>query len=291
MGGKQLSDSSLTRWRRRGMSGTGVSDVLANSASETRLLNAVSSNSFQGSQWGKQVKDIQKNLRAKGRQPLHKAKSAVSQETIKKCKGQPPFCVAHYCTCLDGEPMCVEELTLPDAKFRCAELQQDGCVGFVMIGKPSSWRRREVRFMSKWEPRQDASCNAYELPSGKPARLAIRRELSNRAAIGASERALSSAKDAAVSRPLHAKGVSMSSMSRLAEANKVVEEKRKDLRAAERELMKQLRAKEADNNTRNAVQDLRNAVEEAELASQKVYHEQVCVPFSTRPDRGSSPRD
>jgi len=72
----------------------------------------------------------------------------------------------HWEAVLVGEPMHVESLSLVEAKAKCANLQEAGCVGFTMKGKPSSWRRRDVAFMGHWEIEHRADCRTYRISQG-----------------------------------------------------------------------------------------------------------------------------
>jgi len=247
------------------------------SNSDSRLLSSVQSPSFLGSEWGRKVSEIDECIKSHGRQKSHNL-------SYKK----EPVMEMYADEALVGEPMLVTDLTLSDAKVMCENLRKDGCVGFMVNGRPSSWRIMKVFFMSKLEFEKKTRWFTFmfpaaRLPNGQyenKTLSAIRGELADKLALRTMEKARG---DIDVS-GLRDEGRAGSMMARLGEAQRHVEAQRRELRGAERARLKELRAakEKASPPATVDLDGLRAALQDAERACQVVF-QQVCDDKGGRP--------
>lgn len=245
--------------------------TLSASASDSRLNSSIKSKSYLNSDWRKMVKDLECGLKGRGRQQPHKM----------RYNKERTFSI-HEDVALAGDPMLEKHLTLVDAKELCWQLRDEGCVGFSISGKPSSWRIMKIHFFSRWKTEKRARWYSYGIVEGRQNKLIskIRSELNDRIALMSMEKAVPKQDDIDVKR-LRVEGRADSSMSRLSQAMGEVETKRQELRSAEKERLEALRARRKtasvspDQPPPVDLDDLRTALQDAERACQVVY-QQVC---------------
>lgn len=252
-------------------------EALNCSASDSQLLSSIKKQSFVKSPWGRQVKKLDESLSALGRQNPKKVKHRGSGGFQK-----PVDFKMYSWQALQGDVMHREHLTLADAKKLCGELREKGCVGFMVDGRPSSWRLMEFYFMSKVETEPRDRWYSFVFDDAKENKLIrkIRGEMVDHLALQAMEKEVARPKLTDLSHVIE-QGRADSSMQQLGQAMRQVETQRKKLQSAQRKRTEQLRtARKSPATSSPAIPSVdlsscQAAVQEAERACQTVYEQKV----------------
>lgn len=214
---------------------------------------------------------MQQNLSSLGRQNPKKVKHRTSGGFQKQADFE-----MYSWEALLGDPICKANMTLEEAKAECRELRGQGCVGFMVYGKPSSWRKMDVHFMRKGETQKRERCYTFRFADeSHENRLLskIRRESIECSKLRALEDKSKRGKDQDVSHVVE-RGRSESAMHRLGQAVREADAQRQALLRAQRNRIEDLTTGKASASTAE-LDSCRSAVQRADRACQEVYQLQI----------------
>jgi len=267
-------------------------EAVDTSVCDSQLMSGIQSRTFLRSPWGRQVTQLGQSLSTHGRQNPKKVKHRKSGG-FKKAVGFEMY----SWEALVGEPMQKERLTLEDAKILASELRSKGCVGFMVEGRPSSWRQMEIHFMSKWETEKRDRWYCFGFADVKPENKLLKKvrgEMEETIQLQAIETSCKreAHEDGKELSRLVDQGRAMSTMHQLGSAVREVDAQHQALRGAQRRRIEALRAARATKAKSTAIppptvdlEDCRAAIHKAERVVREVYQKQQGA--SPRKDAGS----